>query len=128
MEELIRIAAVCVIGAVMAVFLKKTAPETGLLLTLAVCVVVMLALLRPLGEIWELVHQMAAWSGVEQEVFEPLLKTVGIALLCRVGTELCRDAGQSAMASLVEMVGAFGAILVALPLFRAVWELLESLL
>lgn len=120
--------AVCVIGGVMAVFLKKTAPEAGVLLALAVCVAVMLALIRPVGEILDLIHQMAAWSGVESEIFEPLLKTVGIALLCRVSTELCRDAGQNAMASLVETGGAFGAILVALPLFRAVWELLESLL
>ncbi|MBO4854618.1 MAG: stage III sporulation protein AD [Oscillospiraceae bacterium] len=128
MEEIIRVSAVCVIGGVMAVFLKKTAPEAGVLLALAVCVAVMLALIRPVGEILDLIHQMAAWSGVESEIFEPLLKTVGIALLCRVSTELCRDAGQNAMASLVETGGAFGAILVALPLFRAVWELLESLL
>lgn len=123
-----RVAAVCVIGGVMAVFLKKTAPEAGLLLALGVCVAVLLVLIRPVGEILELIRQMAAWSGVESEIFQPLLKTVGIALLCRVSTELCRDAGQNAMASLVEMGGAFGAILVALPLFRAVWELLESLL
>ena len=128
MEEIIRVSAACVIGCVMVVFLRKTAPEAGLLLALAVCVAVMLALIRPAGEILELIRQMAAWSGVESDVFEPLLKTVGIALLCRVSGELCRDAGQSAIASLVETGGAFGAILVSLPLFRAVWELLESLL
>ena len=58
----------------------------------------------------------------------PLLKTVGIALISRTGGALCRDAGEGAMAGLVEMAGAFAAILVSLPLFRAAWQMLEGLL
>ena len=58
----------------------------------------------------------------------PLLKTVGIALISRAGGALCRDAGEGAMAGLVEMAGAFAAILVSLPLFRAAWQMLEGLL
>ena len=41
---------------------------------------------------------------------------------------LCRDAGEGAMASLVEIAGAFAAILVSLPLFRAAWRMLEGLM
>ena len=33
-----------------------------------------------------------------------------------------------AMASLVEMAGAFGAVVVSLPLFGAVWELLSGMI
>ena len=58
----------------------------------------------------------------------PLLKTVAISLISRIGGALCRDAGEGAMAGLVEMAGAFAAILVSLPLFRAAWQMLEELL
>ena len=68
------------------------------------------------------------WGGLSTDIFSPLWKTVGIALITRVGTELCKDAGENAMASLVEMTGAFGAVLVAIPLFQAVWEMLRSLI
>ena len=49
-------------------------------------------------------------------------------IIIRVGTELCKDAGENAMASLVEMTGAFGAVLVAIPLFQAAWEMLRALI
>ena len=66
-------------------------------------------------------------GGLLPELFTPLLKTAAIALISRVGSDLCRDAGESAMASLVETAGAFGAILVSLPLMEAVWEMLQVL-
>ena len=40
----------------------------------------------------------------------------------------CRDAGESAVASVLETAGAAAAIWVSLPLFQAAWELLRSLL
>ena len=128
METIIRLAVVCVVGAVLAVFVKKNSPDMGLMVTLAVCLAALLALLIPIREVIDLLEQMMAWSGMSDEVFAPLLKTLGIALICRVGGDLCRDAGQSAMASLVEMGGSFGAILVSIPLLRAVWEMLQSLI
>ena len=128
MEDLIRLTAVCVTGAVLAVFVKKSSPDMGLLVTLAVCAAVLAVLFVPLGEVLELLRQMADASGMPEEVFTPLMKTLGIAILCRMGGDICRDAGQSAMASLVEMSGAVGTILVSVPLLRAVWDMLQSLI
>ena len=42
--------------------------------------------------------------------------------------QLVRDAGESAVASVLETAGAVAAIWVSLPLFQAAWELLRSLL
>ena len=74
------------------------------------------------------VDQMIAWSGIGGDIFTPLIKIVGIGLISRVGTELCRDAGQGAMASLVEIGATVAALWLSLPLFRAVWEILRSIL
>ena len=128
METIIRFTVICVIGGVLAVFVKKSSPDLGLMVSIAVCIVVLAALLAPLQEVVGLLRQMMEWSGMPEEVFAPLLKTLGIALLCRVGGDLCQDAGQSAVASLVEMGGALGTILVSVPLLRAVWEMLQSLI
>ncbi|MBQ9392703.1 MAG: stage III sporulation protein AD [Oscillospiraceae bacterium] len=128
MTEVLRIGAVCVVGAAAALFLARQLPETGFLLSLAVCAVGAAALLPLLENLLSFLRALAAWGGMEEGVFVPLLKTAGIVLVSRVGTELCRDAGQGALASLLELGGAAGALLVALPLFQSVWELLEALL
>ena len=121
-------AAVCVIGAVLAVFIKNTSPDIGLMVSLAVCAVILGALLPALLDVAEVLRQMMEWSGLSEDVFSPLLKTLGITLVCRVGGDLCRDAGQSAMASIVEISGSLGAVLVSVPLIRAVWQMLQSLI
>ena len=72
-------------------------------------------------------EDLAAAGGLPPELLAPLVKTLGIALVSRLGTEICRDAGQGAMAAVLETAGAFGAVLVSLPLVRAAWELLRSL-
>ena len=74
------------------------------------------------------VREVMQWGGVESALFAPLFKTVAIALISRTGADLCRDAGEGAMASLVETAGAFGAVVVSLPLFGAVWELLSGMI
>ena len=71
---------------------------------------------------------MAQAGGLSSDLLQPLLKTVGIALVSRTGAELCRDADQKAMASVVEAAGAFSAVVVSIPLLGAVWELLRGML
>ena len=51
-----------------------------------------------------------------------------IAFVSRIGADLCRDAGESAIASVLESAGAVAAIVVSMPLFRSAWEVLRSLL
>ena len=56
------------------------------------------------------------------------LKTVGIAIVTKIGSDLCRDAGESALAAALEFAGTVCALLTALPLLRAVLELIGELL
>ena len=123
-----RLSALCLTGALLAVLLKRTNPDMALLLALAVCGAVLFLLAEPLGEIRDFFMQLSDWGGLPTELFAPLVKTVGIALVSRTGSDLCKDAGEGAMASLVETAGAVTAILVSLPLFQAAWDMLRSLL
>ena len=51
-----------------------------------------------------------------------------LALVVQVGGNLCRDAGESALASVVETAGTLCALLAALPLLRAVLDMLLELM
>ena len=121
-------AALCVIGALLAVVVRRGSPETALLVTLAAAVAVLLFLSSALEELTAFLKELAENSGVSLALFGPLYKTVAIALVVKVGAGLCRDAGESALASVVETAGAVCALLVSLPLLRAVLELLMELM
>ena len=127
MEQVTTMAAVCLLSSVLAVLLKKSNPEMALLLTGAAAFMGLIPLSRSVEEITAFLREMVTMGGLLPELFSPLLKTAAIALISRISSDLCRDAGESAMASLVETAGAFGAILVSLPLMEAVWEMLQVL-
>ena len=102
--------------------------ELALLLAVAVCAAAALAAVRGVREVWAFLEDLLAAVEISSTLFLPLLKTAGIAVVSRIGADLCRDAGESAVASAVEMAGAMGALLAVLPLMQAAWEVLRSLL
>ncbi len=128
MAELGKIIAICLIGAVLTLLLEKSHSELAILLALSVCAGLLLFGLSRLETVLSALKQLAQAGGLSSDLLQPLVKTVGIALVTRTGAELCRDAKQGAMASVVEMAGAFCAIIVSLPLLGAVWELLRGML
>lgn len=128
METITQATALCVVGAVLALVLKRGTPELALLLTLGAAAAVLLALAGAVEELLTFLEELAERSGVAPALFVPLYKTVGIALVVKVGGSLCRDAGESALGSVVETAGAVCALLAALPLLRAVLSLLLELM
>ncbi len=128
MELAIQAAVLCVIAALLALVVRRGSPEAALLLVLGATAVVLLALAESLKILMDFLSRLAKESGLPQELFIPLYKTIGIALVVKLGGSLCRDAGESALSSAVETAGAVCALLAALPLLRAVLELLLELM
>ena len=117
-----------VTGALLAVVVKRGSPEVALLVTLGAVAAGLLFLTGLLEEVTAFLRTLSERSGVSHRLLTPLYKTVGIALVVKVGSELCRDAGEAALGSVVETAGAVCALLVALPLLRTVLELLMELM
>ena len=128
MELTSRVTALCVVGAILALVLKKTSPEQALLLVLCAAVAGLALLADGRGELVGFLRELGERSGISETLFVPLYKTVGISLVVQVGGDLCRDAGGAALASVVETAGAVCALLAAMPLLRAVLELLMELM
>ena len=124
----VQAAGLCVVGALLALVVRRGSPETALLLALAAATAVAALVLPLLGEFRTFLRQLESYSGVSEELFAPLYKTAAIALVVRAGGGLCRDAGESALAAVLETAGTICALLAALPLMRAVLELLVELM
>lgn len=128
MEQVIQITALCIVGALLTLVVKRGSPELAMLLVLGCVVLVLLFLVGTIEELLRFLEELGERSGVSQELFAPLYKTVGIALIVKLGGEVCRDAGESALAVAVETAGAVCALLIALPLLRAVLSMLLELM
>lgn len=128
METMVRIAAVGLTAAVLGTVLKKSAPELALLLVVAAGVWILTLTLDGLGAVATLMEELAGVSGLSEELLEPVAKTVALSILTKLTAEMCRSAGESGLASFVELGGTVAALVVALPLMRAVAVLMAEML
>ena len=72
--------------------------------------------------------ELAEQAGLSEVLLEPVVKTVALSILTRLTVEICRSAGEGGVAAFVETAGAVLALLAALPLVRAVAQLMGELL
>lgn len=70
----------------------------------------------------------AQQSGVDAELTKFLLRVTGIALICELAAQLCRDAGSGGLAQKVELGGKVVILCACLPLVRELSACALSLL
>ena len=128
MEVMVKLAAVGVTAVVLSAVLKKNTPELALLLALAAGLWMMFLVADGLGAVVVLMEELAGQAGLSEVLLEPVVKTVALSILTKLTVEICRSAGEGGVAAFVETAGAVLALLVALPLVRAVAQLMGELL
>ena len=76
----------------------------------------------------ELCRSLANRAELDGSLTAPLWKCLGLGLLTEVSAAVCADAGQAALAKLIELGGGLLCVVVSLPLLQAVLALIEELL
>ena len=107
MDLMVKVAAGAITAAVLGVVLRKNTPELALLLALA-------------AGLW-MVALVADGLGA-------VVKTVALSILTRLTAEVCKSAGEGGVAAFVETAGTVLALVVALPLVRAVVLMMTEML
>lgn len=126
--DLLPVAAAGVAAALCAVVVRQRAPEIAVALALAACVVLLWHTLPLLETIKDVLDELADLAQVSPQLLRPMLQTVGLALVTKLASALCQDAGEGSLAAFVEVAGSAAAVLVALPLLRMVLQLMLGLL
>lgn len=127
MEAFLQVAVIGVITVLLSTLLKKKNGEAALLLTLAACVVIALLLTQMVEPVLEFLRKLRDLTGLDETLMTPMVKAIGIGILTQICANVCLDAGESAIAKLVELCGGILTIYVALPLLEAVIDMVETM-
>ena len=109
---------------VLSLVLKKDAPAIAFLLTLTAGVLILLQAFQTIGGTAQ--RFSAAQGGITGSLYLPVCKALGVAVVVRVMSALCKDAGQSALAAKLEIAGAMLALSLCLPLLEQVLGLVAD--
>lgn len=128
MELLIKAAAIGAVSALVGLAIKKSNPEISLLLVMAASAAVLTLALTMLSELRETLRMVMDFTSLQQTLVLPVLKCVAVGIVARLSADLCKDAGQSSLASAVELCGAAAALCISLPLVNTLLQTLGGLL
>lgn len=122
---ILRLCGLALLTAAAALLIKQYKPELALPVSAAGAVIMLLALMDELGA---LTDGIGALSSGFAEYTQPVVKSLGIALIAQTSGELCRDIGENACASRVELAGKLCILSLCLPLITELLELVKTLL
>jgi stage III sporulation protein AD len=121
--EIVQVVIIGLIAAIIVVLLQKEKPEIAVQVSLAVGVVIFLFMLSKLTVVIEALQLIATRLEIEVIYLNTVLKIIGIAYLASFGAEICKDAGQSSIASKIEFGGKILIITLAIPILMAVMDM-----
>lgn len=125
--EIIGIGGCALCAVVLIAAIKRGNQEYALLAACAVCAVILLSVFAELGPVVAELRSMAEPDGPGRESLTAVFKAVGIAIIVQLCAGVCRDAGESAMGSAVELAGRAAILTVALPLLAQLFGYLEEI-
>ena len=128
METAAKIGAIAMVASVFCVLLREREKSLSVVASLLACTGILLLSAKLLRPVWSVAEQVRRMSGLSDLLTEPVWKVVGIGLVTQMASGVCADAGENALAKIVEVSGGILAVYTTLPLLSAVLGLLETLL
>lgn len=114
-------------GAVLSTVLRTHRPELAMSLSLLAGILVLGMVASRLIPFLSSLRQMLTAGGMAENAFAVVLKGVGVCLLTQLTADVCRDAGQGALAGKAEFTGRVLLLLIAVPLYEEILTLILSL-
>lgn len=115
-EDLLKITGIALIGISAALIVKTTRPELAVHISVITGVVILLYSFSLVEGFRYQAQEFMENYGLDATSFKAALKITGIAYIAQFAADTCRDCGESAIASRVELAGRIMIIVTAFPL------------
>ena len=120
---------VAAVGLTALLLLRAYKPEWAPFLRMAVTVVALGLTVALASTVLTYITDLASATGaLEGEEWSLLLKALGVAFLTETAASVCRDSGETGLATWVETAGKLEILLLSFPLIRTVMDTVTELL
>ena len=126
--DIFRIIGFAIVAAVLCILLRQYKPEYALLVSVAAGAVILAMLISDLQTVFDEINMLANSGIIQQEYINLLLKAMGICFVTQIASDVCKDAGESAISSKLEIAGKITVLSISLPLFRQVLMFVSTLI
>ena len=126
--ELTKIIGIGMIAAVLSLTVKQTRPEIAFALPVLGAAGILFCLVPHLKGILSMFWDIADRVGIESGYLKLIIKMIGVAYLCQCSAELCKDAGEGAIGSKIELGGKLLILSLSVPIVYRLLELVHAII
>ncbi|MEG0986983.1 MAG: SpoIIIAC/SpoIIIAD family protein [Clostridia bacterium] len=124
----LKIVGLCVTAALMCAAIKVHKPELAMVLSMASGVLAILWSLEYITDAARQLEALATGAGLTDAACQMMYRACGLALLTDFGAGLCRDAGESTLATRVDFAGRAALLAMTVPLLTGLAAKLAALI
>lgn len=125
--EIMQIAGIGLVATVLAVTIRQSKPEMALMVSIAAGLMIFLQVLGKISSVIDVFKQLSERAGLHTIYLATLLKIIAIAYIAEFGAQICRDAGEGALAVKIEFAAKVLVLILAVPILAAVLQALLKL-
>lgn len=126
--EIIQIIGIGLTGVIFAGILKEYKPEFKIYVSIVVGIVIFFLAVDKLSEFINLIHILSGKLNISSSFINILLKVTGISILTEFAVSICKDSGESAIASKIDLGGKILILSMSVPIIMSLLETLLNLL
>lgn len=126
--EVIKIIGIALIALIIIILLKQYRPEFAVYISLLTGVLILVLVMDQLAGIISLLQSLANKTSVNMTFLSLLIKITGIAFLSEFAVSICKDSGEGAIASKIEIGSKIVIISMSIPIISSLLEIILKIL
>ena len=126
--EIIKIIGVGIISLIVIIVLKQYKPEFTIYVSIIAGAIILTMLFSKLVGIVSIITNLSNKIGINNEFLKIILKITGIAILTEFAVSICKDSGETAIASKIDLGGKIIIVSISIPIITALLEIILQIL
>ncbi|MEG6585628.1 stage III sporulation protein AD [Dendrosporobacter sp. 1207_IL3150] len=126
--EIIQIVGLGFVVTLLILIIRRERPELAVQLSLTLATIIFLLVLNKVNVVLNLFRDLAEKANISHMYLNTILKIIGIAYITEFGAQVCRDAGEGAVASKIEFAGKVLVMVMAIPIIALVLDTIVRLI
>ena len=126
--EIIKIIGIGLIALIIIIMLKQYRPEYAIFISILTGILILFLVMDKLTGIINLVQSINSKFSINTQFIAILIKITGIAFLSEFAVSVCKDSGEAAIASKIELGSKIIIISMSIPIISSLLEIILKIL
>lgn len=126
--DIMKIVAIGIVATILAVILREQKPEIAIQVSIVTGLIIFIFVITKMNSVITVLKYFASKTNIDILYFSTILKVIAVAYITEFGAQVCKDAGESSIASKIEFGGKVIIMIMAIPILAALMDTITKLI